>query len=261
MSIIQVYKCDVDGKLFQDRKKYIKHLKVIAGDNRMKRLEKKLKEEKEIFLDKMGQVSSITELENFIRDNWKWFVINGSCYRRWDRLSNNEFHEYVEVSFQGLRWSETVSNSHSCPRLGVENFDTRAEYNAGKPTAYPGWQGSITIRVKPPLTKYKGKEYLKDGWGGDYFAETSINTGSGGGGHKNNLEFVNYSYDVKLFAADFPVMYREHRRQEYITKENLRLQKIWKAVGGNNFSQNVVTDIPEDWEPVDPLKGTRYASY
>lgn len=252
MSIIQAYKSDADGKIFEDKKKYQAHLRKLAAVRRLAAKQKKLEQEFDAIMNTMGQVKSIDELTQFIKDNWQLFWHNGSKHQLWrmDKNKTPEFHEYVDVSLDGMCWGEKVSNSHSRPRGGVENWDTRADYNKGKPTGYSGWTGRITIKVKPPMYKYKGKEYMEDGWGGDYFNNTTINTGSGGGGNGDDCK--QYSYSVKLFAADFPVMHEIVRKEQWIHRENERLQQIWRTLGGQT-SAKVITDVPSDWVCPDPL--------
>lgn len=253
MSIIQAYKSDLDGKLFDDKTKYISHLRKLAA-NRMheKRLEK-LESQRVLFLEKMGQVKDLLELNQFIKDNWKWFWSNGAAHEarwKWKKSGKPEFHEYVDIAIRQLSWQEEVSNSHSCPRGGVENFDTRADYNKGKPTGYPGWRGRIIIKVLPPTYKYHGKEYIGDGWGSSYFKNTTIHTGSGGGGNGKNCK--EYSYAVTLWAADFPVMYETVRREQWLHRENYERQLVWNTLGGSG-SPAIVTEVPEDWVCPDSL--------
>lgn len=257
MSIIQAYKSDSDGKLFEDKKKYQAHLRKLATIRRSEKKVEKMEAERELFLEKMGQVKSIDELNQFIKDNWKWFWANGAQhdFYRWDRKGEAApFHEYHEITISDYYWKEDLSNSHSCPRKGVQNFDTRSEYNKGKPTGYPGWSGRIHIKVKPPMSKHKKDPYMHDGWGSSYFDRTTICTGGGGGG--GGKDFKSYSYEVKLWAADFPAMYEAHRKNEWIKKENAERLHIWRQLGGNGLPQSVTEqDIPSDFTLSDPLKG------
>ena len=103
-----------------------------------------------------------------------------------------------------LEYSSSVSNSHSCPKYGVRNFNNASD----KPTSYPGLTGRIWYRTD-------GSEYSS-------FCEPVsglVHTGTGGYGaysgkwkhlykiykglnFHDNLYF--YSYDCKIFADDFP---------------------------------------------------------
>ena len=213
-----VWKSDADGKLFEDKAKYQKHLRKLANERRKQRQLAQQAQEREAFLDRMGQVSSIDELNEFIKDNWKWFFLNGYARNLWRQDRKTEkLHEFVDVSLHNMSWRDHIGNTHSCPRSGVENFCQKDD----KPKGYPGWYGRINIKVRPEIRKYRGKEYLKDGWGSDYFADTPINTGSGGGGGNRDNEYISYSYDVTLWADDFPVM-----------RDNVMKQKVWKHMSG-----------------------------
>jgi hypothetical protein len=257
MSIIQAYKSDADGKIFEDKKKYQAHLRKLASARRAEKKVEQMEAERELFLEKMGQVKSLAELNQFIKDNWRWFWANGAQndFYRWDRKGEAApFHEYHDVSILDLRWSESLSNSHSSPRKGVQNFDTRADYNKGKPTGYPGWSGRINIKVKPPMSKHKKDPYMHDGWGSSYFERTTICTGGGGGG--GGTEFKSYSYEVKLWAADFPAMYEAKRKDEWIQKENADRLFVWRQLGGKGLTPGVTEqDIPSDFTVSDPLEG------
>lgn len=258
MSIIQAYKSDADGKIFEDKKKYQLHLRKLATARRAEKKVALMEAERDEFLDLMGQVKSIDELNQFIKDNWRWFWANGAQHDFYKWSSNKgkaaEFHEYHEITICDVYWKEDLSNSHSCPRKGVQNFDTRAACNKGKPTGYPGWSGRINIKVKPPMSKHKKDPYMHDGWGSSYFERTTINTGSGGGG--GGKDFKSYSYDVKLFAADFPAMYEAKRKDEWIQKENQERMYVWRQLGGKGLVQSVTeADIPSDFAMSDPLRG------
>lgn len=260
MSIIQAYKSDEDGKIFEDKGKYQAHLRKLATARRAEKKVEQMEAEREQFLDKMGQVKSLAELNQFIKDNWRWFWANGAQHEFYKWGSNKgktpDFHEYYDVSILDLHWKEDMSNSHSCPRKGVQNFDTRSDYNKGKPTGYPGWTGRINIKVKPPMSKHKKDPYIHDGWGSSYFERTSICTGSGGGGGNHKNEYVSYAYEVKLWAADFPAMYEAKRKDEWIQKENQERMFVWRSLGGKGLTQSVTeADIPSDFAMSDPLEG------
>lgn len=217
MSRVMVWKSDADGKLFEDKAKYQKHLRKIANERRKQKQLAQQALEREAFLDQMGQVETIEQLNQFIKDNWNWFFLNGYARNQWRCGRKVEkLHEFVDVRVHDLSWREHIGNTHSCPRGGVENFMQKDD----KPKGYAGWYGRITIKVRPGMKKYRGKEYMKDGWGSDYFANTPINTGSGGGG--GGTEWKIYSYDVTLWADDFPVM-----------KDRIEKQKIWRSIGGS----------------------------
>ena len=223
MSQVLVWKSDADGKLFEDKKKYQSHLRKLAAQRQQARKIAATKVDRELFLDKIGQVGSIKELEQFIKDNWKWFFANGLSRNDWRRRSKAyETHDHVEVSFGWARWSDSVSNSHRCPRNGVTNWGGR---DVGAPRGYPGWTGQIKIHVRTPEKTYRKEKYYEDGFGSDYFDRTPIGTGSGGGGGcKNGV--TSYSYSVELFAADFPVMAENRQKAEFLSKMGSKVNEF-----------------------------------
>lgn len=251
MSKVMVWKSDADGKLFEDKAKYTKHLRKLAAERQAQRKIAAMEEERESFIVQMGQVESIAALNKFIKDNWKWFWANGAKHEfyRWDHGKAAPFHEYVDVSILSTQWVENLSNSHSCPRTGKTNWGGYESKN-GVPRGYPGWHGRINIKVKPPMSGHKKDPYILQGWGSSYFDRTIINTGGGGGGVGTDIQ--SYSYDVDLWAADFPVMYEALRRSQYVDRENARRQREWLYIGGKG-SVPLITEIPEDWVVPDPL--------
>ena len=217
MSQVLVWKSDADGKLFEDKKKYQSHLRKLAAQRQQARKIAATKVDRELFLDKIGQVGGIKELEQFIKDNWKWFFANGVEQNVWrSRGKAHGMHEHVEVSFGQVRWSNSVSNSHRCPRNGVTCWSS-TEAKDGRPRGYPGWTAQLKIHVRTPQSTYRKEIYAEDGFGSDYFNQTPVNTGGGGGGGKKD-GVVSYSYSVELFAADFPVMAENRQKAEFLKK-------------------------------------------
>lgn len=220
MSQVLVWKSDADGKLFEDKKKYTAHLRKLAAERTKTRKIEQMIQERENFLKRMGQeVKSIEELENFIHTHWTWFFLNG-LNMQWTskKQSHKDYHNLVTVKFDHMRWNDSVSNTHSCPRNGgVTNWGGRTE---GAPRGYSGWQGSINIQVRTPRKTYQRKAYHVDGFGSDYFEDTIVFTGTGGGGGCTD-GVTTYNYDVKLFAADFPAMTSAREKS-----------LVWEHLGG-----------------------------
>lgn len=266
MSIIQAYKSDTDGKLFEDKKKYQLHLRKLASARLAEKKVAQMESERELFIEKMGQVKSLDELNQFIKTNWKWFWANGAKNEFYNWGSNKEaaapFHEYVDVSIIDFYWNEKCSNSHSSPRSGVTNWSPSQNTDKTVPTSYPGWRGRININVRPPMSKHKKDPYMHDGWGSGYFDRTTINTGTGGGGgvrDRDGNKYVNYSYDLTLWAADFPGMYEALRKDQWIQKENQERMYVWRTLGGKGLTQSVTeADIPSDFAMSDPLETSCY---
>jgi len=208
MSQVLVWKSDEDGKLFELKSKYTAHLRKLAAERLCQKKIDAVTTSREQFLIDMGNtVTSITSLEQFIKDNWAWFAANGASSNMWRRIPASNRHKLGRVSITA-KWADHVSNSHSCPRGGVTNWSS---FNAapGTPTGYPGWVGTITFTIDAGVSGHKVPRKLS-GFGSDYFENTTLHTGSGGGDGGGNNQ---YSYELKLFAADFPKMAAEHEKE------------------------------------------------
>jgi hypothetical protein len=193
------------------------------------------------FFNEMGQVKSMDELNDFIKINWAWFELNGKEKSYLTCAQKLTTYELVELRLVAY-WDECARNSHSAPKLGVQNFDTRR--NLGMPRSYPGWRGTIYYSIH---TK-KGS-----GLGSRYFSDTTIHTGSGGAcGYDMSTTVSSYSYELTLFGADFPVMYEQREREQFLITENNNRQKAWRMLGGTGTPPKV-TEIPNDWKLPDPL--------
>lgn len=234
MSIIQAYKSDADGKIFEFKVDYNKHLRKLAAK---RRADKKAQDARDAFdqvMINMGKVNDFSELEQFIKDNWEVFRQTIATGWRSRKLRPNA-DKLLSLKIEIYGFDQHLSNSHDCPRGGVTNFDRRAECNKDKPTSYPGWRGRITYSVTSST-----------GFGSEYFENTPINTGSGGGGDEC------LSYDLRLFAADFPVMWEKHSRVAWVEKENKQREYVWRQLGGNGQPE-LITEIPDDWVCPDPM--------
>jgi hypothetical protein len=212
MPQILAWKCSEDGKLFEDKSKYQKHLRKLAAVRLQDRKVKKMEEDRKEFLKKMGQeVGSFDELEKFIKDNWDFFFANGLSHQFDYKKASIKKHEYVEVAFRHPNFNANCSNSHSCPQNGVTNWHRASD----KPTGYAGWRTQINIHVRTHQKKYRGEAYYQDGFGSEYFAGTPICTGGGGGGGVK-IGVTSYSYDCTIWADDFPKMYYNQKADEMV---------------------------------------------
>ena len=213
MSRVLVWRSDADGKLFEDKAKYVKHLRKLAGarldDRRMARAAA-LKLE---FVRNMGNtVSSREELLQFITDNWQWFFYNGLSRQYYRRKGKVIAEQLVAIKMRPFSYG-FQSNSHSAPRGKSTNWCGR---QTNEPNGYLGWHTRIEF-----VLKSKGQY---GGFGSDYFADTGICTGTGGGGGgEENL--IHYGYDVTLWADDFPAMHKSQLKSE-----------MWEAMGGHELS-------------------------
>jgi hypothetical protein len=231
--IITAYKSEADGKIFEDKKKYQNHLRVLA---RHRLAQKKLMIVKEL---KDAAWAELYEREQSI-DDWMQMVIDNQ-HLFWAEAAAGDPRDWENVGKKlgrgknamvmpvpkvlkithSLRWSDEVSNSHSCPIGGVQNWGGRAKLKDGSPAprGYPGWTGSIEWLVEWPKEfdyVYLGSDLFSRGTFSSGRQRAHTGTGGGGGGHFNK-EFNTWCqsprYGFSIFAADWPGLarYREKR--------------------------------------------------
>ena len=234
--IITAYKSEADGKIFEDKKKYQNHLRKLA---RVRRTRRQL-EINEALQNAMW--NELYEREQSIED-WAVMVINQQDLF-WAEAAKGDPHDWSVVgkTYKGvvcpvprlleftefsLRWNDHVSNSHSCPHDGVQNFMRHDD----KPTGYPGWSGRVEWMVAWP------KEWDGHYLGGDLFAAGTFRTGrqrahtgtGGGGGMRWNEDHkcyvMTHGYDFKIFAADWPGMARYYEKR-----------RMWKTLSNKAFA-------------------------
>ncbi len=241
--IITAYKSETDGKIFEDKKKYQNHLRVLA---RQRLTRKKLMiaeaEKDAAWAELYEREQSIDDWCQMVIDNQHlfWAEAAKSDWRDWDCVGKKSGRgknamvipvpKVLKITHR-LTWNDHVSNSHSCPHNGVENFDRRAEYNKGKPTGYPGWSGHIEWLVEWPQElegMYLGSDLFACGTFRTGRQRAHTGTGGGGGGHFNK-EFNTWvqrpGYDFKLFAADWPGLARYHEKRV-----------MWKVLANKDYA-------------------------
>jgi hypothetical protein len=240
MSQILVWKSDADGKLFEDKTKYTAHLRKLA---RHRNAQRKLTIAEEA---KDAVWAELYEREQSI-DDWMQMVIDNQ-HLFWSEAALGDPYDWQNVGKKlsrakdagampsprdlkithRLRRSDSVSNSHSCPKDGVTNWGDRTP---GAPRGYPGWCGQIEWLVEWP------KEFDSVYLGSDLFSRGSFSTGrqrahtgtGGGAGGHFNKEFNTWcqrpQYSFSIFASDWPGMARYYERK-----------KMWKIIGGREFA-------------------------
>ena len=230
MTQIICWKSDTDGKIFEDKTKYQAHLRKLARH----RLEQRKLQIAELEADALW--AELYEREQSLED-WTQMVIDNQHLfwaeaakgdpEDWERVgkklgrgknaANLPMPEVLSINMR-LHWSDSVSNSHSCPHNGVTCWG-REEAKDGRPQGYPGWTGHIEWLVKWPKDFdgiYLGSDLFSRGTFRSGRQRAHTGTGGGGGGHFNK-EFNTYcqkpGYDFKLFAADWPGMARYYEKR------------------------------------------------
>lgn len=225
---IVAWKCEEDGKVFEDKKKYQNHLRKLARHRRTRR-------QLEIEENLKNRIwSELYEREQSIED-WAVMVINNQDLF-WAEAAKHDAHDWkivgqtrkgvvcpvprlLEFTEFSLRWNDHVSNSHSCPHNGVTNWSPSWNKDKTVPTGYPGWLGRAEWICAWP------KEWDGHYLGGDIFSGGTFRTarqrahiGTGGGGgmrysEKHKCYVMSHGYDFRIFAADWPGLARYREKQ------------------------------------------------
>jgi hypothetical protein len=179
----QAYQCPWTGKIVATKRAYVKHLQQLRTTRMHSRA-------KQIRWQRLGEdLWNQTSFENIVQ--WvelhpEWFLDNAKnrgFHNERDRFDQIRSEFSIRITYLDLKWSNNISNSHSCPRTGVTNWMRSND----KPLGYPGWTGRIEYVISHELPGF-----------GDLFRGIGINTGTGGG------DGTKYGYDVRFFADDWP---------------------------------------------------------
>ena len=187
-AVIDAYRCPWTNNLFRYREEYIKHL---AGIREWK-IHKKIRFDNRIkILNKLWALESFEEIiEWFKNDPKMMFEYAGrTSWIEEKKINANDFK--FEITYLKLHWNAMVSNTHSCPHNGQENFTRDRKFKNGTPipTGYPGWQGRIEYKISHDL-----------GFASNVLKPFRIHTGTGGGTGKDHPA----GYEVQFFDADWP---------------------------------------------------------
>lgn len=196
---VQMRKCPFTGKIFDESRigEYIWHLKETRDAMRQAR---KLKNIKDTFFEWLKaeklKITHPNQVIDWFMENQRYIMDahNAGCRpKNYHGFDSDKF--YPTDSFKNVRleripvFSDMVSNSHSCPDDGEQNFSGD---RPGVPTGYPGWTGYIRgtlSREKKNMHAYPYSAALN---------LVGIKTGSGGGGNEN------WGYDFRLWLSDWP---------------------------------------------------------
>lgn len=185
--VAKAYQCPWTDKVFATKAAYRKHLSELRENRMHKRARENIRNRK---LDDLINQTSFEDIVNWIETNPEFFFDGVIKYGHsgWaTRRAHLREDFWIKITYLDLRWSDSVSNSHSCPRGGVTCWSSH-EAKDGRPRGYPGWHGRIEFQISHDL-----------GFGSDVFRSTGIHTGTGGGGGNNC-----FGFDVKFFASDWP---------------------------------------------------------
>jgi hypothetical protein len=190
MPIVSAWKCPRTSKLFEEKSKYVGHLKVLAKKSLADQRNQKRLAAKELFFKNMRDTCrDASDIEKFVIDNWEAFVHNGADGDPWRGKKAYKIPKILWFNLS-LGKYQFCSNTHSCPIGGVQNFCQTND----KPKGYWGWQGTFSWIIDCDTPCFPSH----------VFDNTGINPGGGSGADLKGKR--TYGGDLKLFADDWPLM-------------------------------------------------------
>ncbi len=205
---IQVRKCSFTGKLFEEKdiNKYIKHLQNIRAEHRTNRRLKNVSENFESWLhNEKLKILDFSEIPDWIIKNQTYIM--EYCNAVLPKTYNHKFpFQPTTDKFEDIKllrmYKTHASNTHSCPKNGVQNWERKPDL----PNGYPGLVGTIEgklVRNKIDLNNYPTSDLLNI---------LGIITHGGGGGNNQ------WRWSVTLFLDDWPGLTRAIEEKEILSK-------------------------------------------
>lgn len=200
MPVVSVWKCPKTGKLFENKVKYIKHLRNLGNERRILRQKDAYRNEWDNKLNELSMLSNQTEICDWIESHSKLLLMNAINHAAF-RTHVPKYLDTFDIKIVSLRlkYRDRIACTHSAPRGRKSNWHG----DHSSPTHFPGWKGNIEFGVSEDTYRY----------GSDYFKNTGIYTGTGSSWHDvmhNGKKYRGYHYDIILWEDDWPglKMYR-----------------------------------------------------
>jgi len=209
------YKCPYTNKIVTGKKRYIAHLIKVRADLKRKRYEKRMRQERdEWWANLQATIKTPAEIAPALLANQEriWELYTANNFRK--NIKTKGMPRIIRFELYNLRYSNSVSNSHSAPRNGVRNWGCKELYSNGepKPKGYPGWTGRIRYTVdRAKHTGYFSSELVSS-------KIIGLNTGSGGSGSRNEDDLDSYytsEFELRLYADDWPGI-KKHKETQLI---------------------------------------------
>ena len=199
MPQILVWKCPKTSKLFEDQDAYKKHLVKLVEARRRVKQQNYIKNTFFEWLDdqRSNVVMNINDIPEWLMTNQQIIMdavnaIPGGWTHFDDKFADGDL--FTKIEFVRPYWSGNLSNSHSCPKGGVQNWGAKGLFADGtpKPTGYPGWSTRLAGTLK------RNKKLMSAYPASGLFKIVGIHTGTGGGGNES------FGWDAKLWAEEWP---------------------------------------------------------
>jgi uncharacterized C2H2 Zn-finger protein len=199
--VCTAFQCPWTKKVFGRKQQYIRHLKELR-EVRMHRRARDSKYE-QVLAEFNGQ-PSFNDVIKWIENHSEFFFDKAAKYGHMrDVLYGDRENFFIQITRLKLIWSNSVSNSHHCPRNGVTNW---GRYKEDAPTGYPGWHGRIEFMMCQYNTD--GTKRLHTSLSGSDLFNNKIGIDTGTGGCNNN----HYGYEAYFFDADWPEITKVRER-------------------------------------------------
>ena len=188
--LVTAFRCPWTNRVFGNKRDYVSHLKMLRHDRMHAAIRRNILQRQH---EDLWSQSTFGDIVSWIERHPEFFFDKGSDRRghgRQDRIAAYRDKFWIRVTYLDLRWTDSASNSHRCPRNGVTNWGGRDFFKDGtpKPRGYPGWEGRIEYQISHDL-----------GFGSDVMRDTGIHTGTGGSSNG-----CYYGYSVTFFDSDWP---------------------------------------------------------
>lgn len=202
MPKVMAYQSKFDGRIYgiNQRDKYIKHLKRVRQKNTDNRQMAKALKGFASFRDSAAEsLCTFEDISQWVLDNSKQIIDSHRIMVPCSDVPPKA--EILKFSFERLTHDNYVSNSHSAPRDGVQNWGNR---HNDRPSGYPGYSGRVHMLID------SGDKYGNASIG-EILTRLGICTGTGGSGSYYDDYIVSpsqscFSYGVKLFDSDWPLL-------------------------------------------------------
>lgn len=195
MPIVCVWKCPQTGKLFEDKSKYIKHLRSLGIERRIQRQKKVYRNQWDNLVQELNSLSTAQEIADWIESHSKDLLINALNHNTFRTKVPKFINEFkIKVTGFNLKYNPAISCYHSAPRGHRTNWNQNSKHN---PTHFPGWTAHLEFGFSHDIPTFFS----------DVFRNTGIHTGTGSTWTNFEHDGIKYqglhSY-VTLWADDWP---------------------------------------------------------
>lgn len=195
MPLVSVWKCPETGKLFENKSKYIKHLRSVGIERRIQRQKAVYRNEWDKLVSELNMLTTEDEIILWIESHSKDLLMNALNYssiRTHVPKFINDFK--IKVTSFKLKYKSDVRCSHSAPRGCRSNWSGDPKDG---PAYYPGFDAHLEFGFSHDIPTFFS----------DVFHNTGINTGSGSNWHNfehEGIKYKGYHSYVTLWADDWP---------------------------------------------------------